>query len=257
MGWITQRNPRTPSPAPSHHQDKSTGSSTINVPTLKHYLPELTDDMADRTLRSLQKKGYIYRKITYKSKPAYPYWVAGYEPTVGSLRARRLDLSEVLATKDISKLRYINPAAEGAAQPADEGAAEPADSNKKREERKQEQTKVLTVIEDGATISPASEIERKIENAVAVSAPVRAMAQAGDMVPVGSNAELHWSGERGEYLDWRKKPVPYDVAAAHIRKVHGLVREGNVFIHVSTGESIPCDLAHQIISGDGNVKEAA
>jgi hypothetical protein len=115
--------------------DKESGSYTINVPTLKYYLPELTDDIADRTLRSLDKKRYIFRKITYKSKIAYPYWIEGFVPTFGPNKARRLDLSEVFASKDISRLRYSDPAAEGAAEDADEGQAEGADSNEKREVR--------------------------------------------------------------------------------------------------------------------------
>ncbi len=94
--------------------DKETGGYTINVPTLRFYLPELSEDAADRALRSLHKKRYIYRKITYQSTVAYPYWVDGFELTFGRMKARRLDLSQVFATKDISKLRYVDPADETA-----------------------------------------------------------------------------------------------------------------------------------------------
>jgi hypothetical protein len=104
--------------------DRNTGMGRINGPVLRTYLPGLTEDTAKRTLQSLEKKRYIYRKITRQSKLIYPYWVNGYDIRASSGKVRLLDLTQVFDSKDIRDLKYVTP--EDAPEVAPEVAPETA-----------------------------------------------------------------------------------------------------------------------------------
>lgn len=233
--------------------DKQTGSYTINKGTLRYYIPGLSDSTADKTLRSLQKKGYIFRKIVYKSTAAYPYWINGYEPTFGRMKARRLDLSEVLATNDISKLRYLplgdEGAAETAVETAVEGAVEGADFNKKekgQETRKKENSSyigrcehsdlnVRTVKHDSESISDTRG-ERVVTDGERV------------VTPMTQGVGLRWSNERGTYLDDKDRVVPTHEINKRIATL-GLKRVGIAFTDSVTGAPVAWDAAQRLISG--------
>lgn len=164
--------------------DKETGGYTINVPTLRFFIPELSPDAADRALRSLHEKRYIFRKITLQSTVAYPYWIQGYEPTAGAHKGKRLDLSQVFARKGTSNLRYVSRADEGANEradePADERADQGADSNDKGEEKSENQESTIPIrIRDGGTPAQSCDVRSKVETRIANSARERAMAHAG------------------------------------------------------------------------------
>ena len=124
--------------------DKSTGRGTINAPTLRTFLPELSYPAAKRILKSLQDKAYIWRLVIPHDKVAYPYWVAGYEPTTGPHKAFRLDISQVIQSNDPKDIRYRRPVPEGEPHPEPhrepEGEPHPVpnykkdkDKNKKKE----------------------------------------------------------------------------------------------------------------------------
>ena len=92
--------------------DRKTGSYTINAPTLRAFLPDMKNNAAQDALASLERKGYIYRDVKSREKVPYRYWIDGFTPTDGPHKGRRLDLSQVLGTKDTSKLRYVTASAD-------------------------------------------------------------------------------------------------------------------------------------------------
>lgn len=93
--------------------DSSSGSHTINAAVLRScYFPEMTRDGAQRTLVSLEKKGFIFRLHPASSKRAYKYWINKYEATTGPNKLRRTDLSQVFESRKISDLRWVDDAAE-------------------------------------------------------------------------------------------------------------------------------------------------
>lgn len=92
--------------------DSSTGSQTINAVVLRSYLQDMTRDTAQRTLVSLEKKGFIFRLRPASSRRAYRYFVNKYEATTGPHRLRRTDLSQVFISKDIKDIRWVDCATE-------------------------------------------------------------------------------------------------------------------------------------------------
>lgn len=113
--------------------DKGTGAGTINAPTLRYFVPELSYDAAKRVLQNLEEKRYIYRKITPFSRKVYPFWVNRYIPSVGPHKDCQIDLTKVFESKDIKDIAYINHAPDDAPQGAPEGAPDPALNYKNRE----------------------------------------------------------------------------------------------------------------------------
>jgi hypothetical protein len=93
--------------------DKSTGRGTINAPSLRTFLPELSYPAAKRVLLSLQDKRYIWREIKLHDKVVYRYWIDNYEPTTGPHRAFRLSISQVFQSKDPKDIRYVKHVPEG------------------------------------------------------------------------------------------------------------------------------------------------
>jgi hypothetical protein len=122
--------------------DSSTGAGTINAPTLRAFLPELSYDAAKRALLALEEKGYIYRAITPFSTRAYRFWVGNYRPTTGPHRSLQTDISKALETRDVSDIKYIKPALEGAPEGAPETALEGAPNYKKEKDTKKETTPI-------------------------------------------------------------------------------------------------------------------
>ena len=117
--------------------DKATGRGTINAPSLRTFLPELSYDAAKRALLSLEEKHYIYRQITPFSKRVYPYWVNRYTVTDGPRKLLQIDLSQVFESRNIADIRYVDPVPEGAREGAPEGARDPALNYKKREKKQE------------------------------------------------------------------------------------------------------------------------
>ena len=93
--------------------DSSTGAQTINAAVLRScYFQDMTRDTAQRTLSSLEAKGFIFRINPASSRRAYRYVVNKYEATTGPNRLRRTDLSQVFLTKDINDVRWVECATE-------------------------------------------------------------------------------------------------------------------------------------------------
>jgi hypothetical protein len=93
--------------------DSSTGSHTINSAVLRScYFPEMARDTAQRSLVSLEEKGFIFRLNPASCKRAYRYWVNKYEATTGPNAMRRTDLSQVFESNNISDLKWVDLAAE-------------------------------------------------------------------------------------------------------------------------------------------------
>jgi hypothetical protein len=125
--------------------DKETGIGEINAPLLRYYLPDLSSDGAQRALSSLERNRYIYRVGPSSCKRAYRYCVNKYELTAGPHKSRRICLDEVVRSKDIKDILYLDSAAQGATVPATQGATQTANSNNNRKE-KQEKRKVAAVV---------------------------------------------------------------------------------------------------------------
>jgi hypothetical protein len=128
--------------------DIDSGRGKINGPLLRYYLPDLSSDAAQRTLSSLDRKGYIYRQNPSSCKRAYAYWVNKYEVTTGPHKLRRICLSKVAVSKDVNDIRYVDPATEGATVPATHGATQGANSNKNREEKHKKREVAAAVSRD-------------------------------------------------------------------------------------------------------------
>lgn len=115
--------------------DRRTGSGTINGPSLRAFLPDLSHDSAKRTLSSLECKGYVFRDIVPFSKRVYRYWINKYRPTDGKYKMRQINLSKALETRNVNDIEYIDLAPESAPDTAPETAPEGALHYKKREKR--------------------------------------------------------------------------------------------------------------------------
>jgi hypothetical protein len=102
--------------------DKDTGMGHINGPVLRTYFPSLTVDHAKRILISLERKKYIWRKIIRRSVYIYPYWLNAYTMYSEGHKSLQTDLTKVFESKDISDIRYVTPALQGAPQSALQGA---------------------------------------------------------------------------------------------------------------------------------------
>lgn len=113
--------------------DRKTGSYTINQPTLRVFLPELSKGAAQDALASLERKRYIYRAVVPRAKSAYRYWIDNFTPTDGPYKSSRLDLSEVFETKDITQLRYVKVNPETPPETRPQGQPQTPNSNKKGE----------------------------------------------------------------------------------------------------------------------------
>jgi len=128
--------------------DAKTGRGTINAPTLRTWLPQLSEDAAKRVLTSLQRKRFIFREITPRSVYVYPYWIDAYIVSTGRLKSRQLCLSDVFDSNDIGAVKYTMPAPETALQGAPEGALETApegahyNNNEKEKEKEKDKNKI-------------------------------------------------------------------------------------------------------------------
>lgn len=200
--------------------DKSTGAGTINAPTLRTFLPELSYDAAKRILLSLEEKRYIYRKIIPFSTRVYPYWVNKYVPSTGPHKLLQTDLSQVFESKNIKDIRYGKSAPDPALEGALEGAPDPAPHYKNG---KGKQEKEKTTLPDTSSVVPhpsphlvphtertssapdatgGAEPSRNHEGAMCgtIAEPSRepcAEPAPRDPADVG----LKWSGFHGAYLD--------------------------------------------------------
>lgn len=123
--------------------DRKTGSYTINGPTLRTFLPGLSKGAAQDALEGLHKKRYIYRDVTPRSIAVYRYWVDKFTPTDGPHRNLQLDLSEVFATNDTSKLRFVEapPATPPATQLGTQLGTPPATPNNNKKEKEKDNHK--------------------------------------------------------------------------------------------------------------------
>ena len=135
--------------------DKETGRGTINAPTLRYFIPELSYHAAKRVLLSLEIKRYIYRQITPFSKIVYPFWVNRYLLSAGLHKGLRNDLTKVFESKDINDIAYINPALDDAPQGAPEGAPDPALNYKKGEEKIEKRNKAINSSESASVCAPS------------------------------------------------------------------------------------------------------
>jgi len=135
--------------------DRRTGCGTINGPTLRAFLPELSHDAAKRVLYSLESKGYVFRNIVPFSKRVYRYWINKYRPTEGKYKSLQINLSKALESRDVNDIEYVDPAPETAPEGAPETAPEGALHYKKREERKEKRENPLIEEPVCASVSDA------------------------------------------------------------------------------------------------------
>ena len=83
--------------------DAKTGGYFINASALRTFTGnQLSEDSAQRALKSLEDKGYIKRKTTQRHE-VYPYIIHGYEVTVGEHKGKQVN---ILRTTNIDKPCY-------------------------------------------------------------------------------------------------------------------------------------------------------
>ena len=238
--------------------DHKTGKYTINVPTLMFYHPDLPGRTADRILRKLQNERLIYREIKYQSKRAYRYWVQGYEITEGVLKGKLIDLSEVFATKDISKLRYV----ESVADVGDEVSADVADSNNNEQVTSEQATNdkppspvcgETSLNESGSSDDGDRDVLEETALEPARSVPETNVKLPPPPPPPASGVDLRWSGD--VYRDNAGREVPFDVALKRIRTLGLEFKEGTFYD--GSGTAVPWEQAQQRITGIAPERRAA
>ena len=218
--------------------DKETGSGTINAPSLRSFIPDLSYDAAKRALQSLQTKRYIYRLIVPFSKRVYRYWVNKYEPSAGPHKLLQTDLSEVFATRDVSKVRYIKAAPQGALVTAPQGAPQGAPNNNKDKDN-QQQTPIPVSGSGGTNDAPtALQVETGCAREAATcgkgGAPqVRPSPPSGHLQVPSSVAptgiDLHWMGTDAGFRDSSGKPVYYESVNERILPLNMSWQNGGFF----------------------------
>ena len=156
--------------------DAKTGTGTINAPTLRTFLPDLSYEAAKRVLKSLEDKKYIYRQITPMSKLVYPFWVNKYVPSTGPYKDRQLDLTEVFETKDIKRRRYVRPAPDSSPEAAPDYRLNTTPNyNKGQYTTKNDINYINTVIEENAS----STAPQKAGPTSTATAPLRSTIEQG------------------------------------------------------------------------------
>jgi hypothetical protein len=111
--------------------DKETGSYKTNALAIQFWTGgQLSEDGADRALRSLEKKGYIVREITPGQYGVYPYHIQKFVVTSGAEVGKVLTFKKkrngVEETEELLAYFGAEPAEEGAKGTADVGAEVPA-----------------------------------------------------------------------------------------------------------------------------------
>lgn len=112
--------------------DKKTGGYKINASALATWSGGLlSTDAADRALRGLEVKHYVYRKTKLGSSKVYPYWINKYLLTAGPKAGRRLNLDDLFEKGDVEVddiLAFAEDIAGADAEPpAGDGAEPPAE----------------------------------------------------------------------------------------------------------------------------------
>ena len=250
--------------------DHKTGRGTINAPAIRTYLPGLKYSSAKDALESLEKSGYIWRKITFKSKLVYPYWVNRYEITDGEYKNLQTDLSQVVVSNNPKDIRYIDPPPQTPLErypytrPDDPPYTRPDDplyNNKdNNKDINNNNDNTLPVIEKMANDGDSC---LKVADSVANSSRDPAMANSGHSLPIASRPNpssssgegLKWSGPHGGYLDGSGRVVSLDRAWVRISTV-GLELRGADFFEKDTGDAVPWNLAQRRISGSTNERSA-
>jgi hypothetical protein len=110
--------------------DKKTGGYKINASALATWSGGLlSTDAADRALRGLEVKHYVYRKTKLGSSKVYPYWINKYLLTAGPKAGRRLNLDDLFEKGDVEVddiLAFAEDIAGADAEPPAGGGAEPS-----------------------------------------------------------------------------------------------------------------------------------
>jgi hypothetical protein len=210
--------------------DKRTGAGTINAPTLRSFIPELSYDAAKRVLHSLQEKRYIYRRITPYSKIVYPFWVNRYIPSAGLHKGLQIDLAKVFESKDIKDIAYVKVAPVDAPEGAPEGAPDPAPNYKKGEERQEKRNKTPISKSESASICASADeakpsgvmtqAKHNMQGASALPSALPSKAQSGS---TGATTQKHAKAasqvqtvvvDPVDYMTYAPSRVSEDVASA-------------------------------------------
>lgn len=225
--------------------DRRTGSGTINAPSLRAFLPELSHDAAKRVLCSLEDKGYVFRDIVPFSKRVYRFWINKYRPTDGKYKALQINIAKALESRDVNDIEYVNPAPEGALEGAPETAPEGALHYKKREKRIEKKENPITEDEVCAsqcatvcnTMSDTVSTQRSAQMGTACathdaqqSAPHDAPHDATHSMQQNVHHDVHhvlrtpeevglrWSGYDGAYIDLASgQELTFDQAQRRLR----------------------------------------
>lgn len=120
--------------------DAATGGDRINAPLLCYYTGQMFNhDTAQRLLKSLHEKGYIwYRAKPYSKKPQ-PYWVHRYVLTKGFYKLRRINLSQLYEKETISQDDVWKSALQPTEQDTVQTTEQDADNYKTRDMRIEKQ----------------------------------------------------------------------------------------------------------------------
>lgn len=211
--------------------DSSTGQGCINGPCLHFYLPDLSYDACKRVLKSLQTKGYIWRKIIPYSKNLYRFWVNGYRCTTGPHKLLQINLSQVFETGDIIAIEYINPALdlspEGALDPALEGAREGAHNNNKDKEKDKQKREHLVGNPASASACVSTNTSQSTSRNPAVSGAVCASMPASMSASTDVSMNAHQEAERLAAMIGTRAGFTPAVSAEWERGIGSLLERGH------------------------------
>ena len=113
--------------------DKKTGGYKINASALATWSGGLlSTDAADRALRGLEVKHYVYRKTKLGSSKVYPYWINKYLLTAGPKAGRRLNLDDLFEKGDVEVDDILDCAEDIAGADAEPPAGDGAEPSAER-----------------------------------------------------------------------------------------------------------------------------
>lgn len=127
--------------------DASTGGYNVNAPILCYWCGYCFNlDTAEKILKTLHDKRYVWYRGLRGSKHPQPYWVNKYLISRGRLTNRMTDLSQLFDKSAICQQDVDSTADETTDQPTDETTDQPTDNYKTGNKRKNTRNNFHTTV---------------------------------------------------------------------------------------------------------------
>jgi hypothetical protein len=265
--------------------DASTGCGKINGAVLHSCAPCFKNsEAAQRALKSLEDKGYIYRQVKLRSPIVYPYAIDKYIPTTGPHKDRQVSVAKARNSHRFEDIEYLQVAADTADGTAAGTAAEAADyyknETKERSIKKETRNRLGQYASDALDVTPSctsdssqsvprSAHSTRTDDALTTHRPSSALnilsrslkpmptpapvpAAPAPAVPkvtaVKRATGIRWAGADSGYRDMTTgKPVLFEEMTRRIAPA-GLEWRECEFYHKATGEKLDWGAAQNILA---------